>query len=61
MQVSKTLRQDWAAGLAIATIAQRLGTTKSAVIGKANRLGLKKHVSTVASQRGQNDQARKGS
>jgi GcrA cell cycle regulator len=48
------LRQYWAAGLSIATIAQRLGTTKSAITGKAKRLGLKKIASSVASQRDQN-------
>jgi hypothetical protein len=53
------LRKDWAAGLSIATIAQRLGKTKAAVTGKAKRLGLTKLVSTVASQHGQNDKAPK--
>jgi hypothetical protein len=55
------LRKDWAAGLSIATIAQRLATTQSAVTGKAKRLGLKKDASTVAFQHGQSDQAPKGS
>jgi hypothetical protein len=33
----KRVRADWAAGLSIATIARRLGTTKSAIAGKATR------------------------
>jgi hypothetical protein len=45
------LRKDWAAGLSLPTIAQRLGKTKSAVTGKAKRLGLKKLASTAAAQR----------
>jgi hypothetical protein len=36
------LRADRAKGLPIATIAQRLGTTRSAVIGKIRRLELSK-------------------
>ena len=34
------LRADWDAGLPKPMIAQRLGTTKAAVVGKAKRLGL---------------------
>jgi hypothetical protein len=45
------LSKDWAAGLSIPTIAQRLGKTKSAVTGKAKRLGLEKRASKVASRR----------
>jgi hypothetical protein len=37
------LRMEWAAGLSIPKIAQRMGKTRSAVAGKAKRLGLKKH------------------
>jgi GcrA cell cycle regulator len=55
------LRSEWATGVSIATIAQRLATTKSAVTGKAKRLGLRKLASTVASQRGQNDKPLKSS
>jgi hypothetical protein len=45
------LRKDWAAGLSTPAIAQRLAKTKSAVTGKAKRLGLKKITSPVASPR----------
>ena len=37
------LRAEWAKGLSVAAIAQRLGTTRSAVTGKIKRLGLNKH------------------
>ncbi len=37
------LRAEWAKGLSVAAIAQRLGITRSAVTGKIKRLGLNKH------------------
>lgn len=51
----KRLRNDLATGLSIATIAQRLGKTKSAITSKAKRLGLKKTGATLAPQRDQDD------
>ncbi len=36
------LRAEWAKGLSVAAIAQRLGATRSAVTGKIKRLGLNK-------------------
>jgi hypothetical protein len=42
------LRTDWAARRSIATIAQRMGTTKSAITSKAKRLGLKKLIPALA-------------
>jgi hypothetical protein len=36
------LRADWAKGLSVATISQRLGTTRSAVTSKIRRLELNK-------------------
>jgi hypothetical protein len=53
------LRADWALGLSIGTIAQRMGTTKSAVTGKAKRLGLKKHAATGPSQHDRDHKAQK--
>jgi hypothetical protein len=53
------LRMDWAAGLSIATIAQRMGTTKSAITSKAKRLGLKKPILTLAFQRDQDNKTTK--
>ena len=41
------LRADWASGLSKPTIAQRLGTTKAAVVGKAKRLGLRERPTTT--------------
>jgi hypothetical protein len=35
-----TLERLWASGLPASEMAERLGTTKNAVIGKARRLGL---------------------
>lgn len=37
------LRQMWDAGLSCSLIAERIGVTKNAVIGKAHRLGLAAH------------------
>ncbi len=42
--------RNWAEGHSVATIAQRMCTTKSAVIGKAKRLGLEKHSSVRVPQ-----------
>jgi GcrA cell cycle regulator len=53
------LRTDWVAGLSIATIAQRMGTTKSAITGKAKRLGLKKPIPALAFQRDQDNKTTK--
>ena len=53
----KLLRNEWAAGLSVVTIAQRLAKTKSAIISKAKRLGLKKPVPTLASQRDQDNKS----
>ena len=43
-----TLRQLWAEGLAGSEIGRRMGVTKSAVIGKAHRLGLESRLSPIS-------------
>lgn len=42
----KLLRDQWNAGISSGVIAQRLGTTRSKVCGKARRLGLAQRVRT---------------
>lgn len=51
-QAIRTLRQLWAEGLTTADIGMRLGCTKNAAIGKANRLGLAARGSPIKGRQG---------